>query len=176
VALLGLAVASSWYRTERTLLEGAFERIEASQAESDRMAAELADARARIASAPEGQGRLELIERAEELEEMIAVERELRAGLVNAALGFSIRSDDDRARALARERLFGDLDRALEAGQFVRVEVVAERYLGGYERNNPLRLSAAEAARLSSLLELARRRNLERRRSSAASAPADALP
>ncbi|HSM13446.1 MAG TPA: hypothetical protein VLA66_05205, partial [Thermoanaerobaculia bacterium] len=183
VVLLGFAVASSWYRTERALLADAFDRIEESQADSDRMAADLADIRGRIAAAPDAPARLELVERAEELEELLSVERELRAGLVNAALGFSIGSDDDRARALARKRLFDDLDGALAVGNFVRIEVLAERFVASSGGMNPLRLSDAEVARLRSLLELAREKNLERRRDAVAGAtdpvpapPTDALP
>ncbi|MCB1008089.1 MAG: hypothetical protein KDB94_04245, partial [Acidobacteria bacterium] len=62
---------------------------------------------------------------------------------------------DDRARSLARARLFGELDRALAEGNLLRVRIVAERSLQNYREGNLLRLSAGEGERLQSLLELA---------------------
>lgn len=154
LALLLAAATSSWISSERRLLQDAFARIEASQAESDRMGAALAEARAELGRATTEEERTRLRTRASELEELLAIEQEMRNGLINAAVGFSVRGRDDRARSLARARLFADLDRALSEGNLLRVRILAERHLARYRTNNPLRLTEAEANRLRALVEL----------------------
>jgi len=152
--LLLAAAAASWFSSERQLLQEAFERIEASQSESDRLGAELVKVRDALARAGSSEERRLLEARRGELQELIAIERDQRNGLINAAVGFSVLGPDDRARALARARLFGELDRALAEGNLLRVRIVAEKSLRNYREGNLLRLSEAEAERLQSLLEL----------------------
>jgi len=155
LVLLLAAAASSWFSSERQLLQDAFERIEASQTESDRMGAELAQVREELGRAGTDAAREALQARESELLELLAIEQEMRNGLISAAVGFSVRGRDDRARSLARARIFADLDRALAEGNLLRVRILAGRHLARYDASNPLRLTGTEAARLRSLLELA---------------------